>query len=154
MFWVRGNGGAEVVPDTAFDPVKARNRNVILYGNADTNAVWLQLLSGCPVEVRNGRARIGGRNYTGTDLAAYFVRPRPGSEIASVGVVAWTGRAGWVAASPGQYFISGAGFPDLMLFSAETLRSGTAGVRAIGWFGDDWSVERGDIVWNEGPAVR
>jgi len=40
--------------------------------------------------------------------------------------------------------------PDLLLFSAETLRSGTAGVRAIGWFGNDWSVERGDIVWNNG----
>jgi dienelactone hydrolase len=150
MFWVRGNSGVEVVPDTAFDPVKAKDRNVILYGNADTNAAWPRLLSGCPVEVRNGRVRIGGRNYTGTDLAAYFVRPRPGSEIASVGVVAWTGRAGWVAACPGQYFISGAGFPDLMLFSAETLRSGTAGVRAIGWFADDWSLERGDIVWNDG----
>jgi hypothetical protein len=37
-----------------------------------------------------------------------------------------------------------------MLFSAETLRSGTGGLRAIGWFGDDWSLERGDIVWNDG----
>jgi hypothetical protein len=36
-----------------------------------------------------------------------------------------------------------------MLFSAETLRSGTDGVRAIGWFGADWSLERGDFVLNE-----
>ena len=55
--------------------------------------------------------------------------------------------------SPGQSFISGAGFPDLMIFTAETLRSGTDGVRAIGWFGNDWSVERGDIVWNEGKGA-
>jgi hypothetical protein len=55
-----------------------------------------------------------------------------------------------MAASPGQYFISGAGFPDLLLFSAEVLRTGTAGVRAVGWFGNDWSVERGDIVWSDG----
>ena len=55
-----------------------------------------------------------------------------------------------MAASPGQYFISGAGYPDLLLHSAETLRSGTDGIRVIGWFGNDWSVERGDIVWNEG----
>jgi hypothetical protein len=26
-------------------------------------------------------------------------------------------------------------------------------VRAIGWFGNDWSVERGDIVWNEGKGA-
>ena len=52
--------------------------------------------------------------------------------------------------SRGQYFISGAGFPDLKIFTAETLRSGTDGVRAIGCFGNDWSVERGDFVWNKG----
>ena len=32
---------------------------------------------------------------------------------------------------PIQYFISGAGFPDLMLFSADVLRSGTAGVKVL-----------------------
>ena len=39
---------------------------------------------------------------------------------------------------------------DLLFFSAEALRSGTDGVRAVGWLGNDWSLERGDIVWNEG----
>ena len=150
MFWVRGNSGVEVLPDTAFDPAKFKDRNVILYGNADTNAAWPKLLPGCPVELRNGWARAGGKKFSGADLAAYFIRPRAGSAAASVGVVAWTGRAGWVAASPGQYFVSGAGFPDLLLFSAETLHSGTGGIRAVGWFGDDWSIDKGDIVWNEG----
>ncbi len=150
MFWVRGNAGIEVLPDTAFDPAKYKDRSVILYGNADTNAAWPKLLAGSPVEVRNGWARAGDMRYSGSDIAACFVRPRPGSDVASVGVVAWTGRAGWVAASPGQYFISGAGFPDLLLFSAEALRSGTDGVRAIGWFGNDWSLDKGDIVWNDG----
>jgi len=150
MFWVRGNGGAEVIPDTAFNPDKDEDRNVILYGNADTNAAWPALLPACPVEVRNGGAQVGESRYFGSDLAAYFVRPRPGSDTASVGVVAWSGPAGWTAAAPGQYFISGTGFPDLMLFSAESLRTGTDGVRAIGWFGEDWSLERGEIVRNSG----
>ncbi len=150
MFWVRGNAGIEILPDTAFDPVNHKDRSVILYGNADTNAAWAKLLAGSPVEVRNGWARAGDKRYNGADYAAYFVRPRPGSDIASVGVVAWSGKAGWMAASPGQYFISGAGYPDLLLHSVETLRSGTDGIRAVGWFGNDWSSERGDIVWNEG----
>ena len=153
MFWVRGNAGIEIVPDTAFDPAKHKDRSVILYGNADTNAVWSKLLPGSPVEVRTGRVRIGERQYAGPDHAAYFIRPRPGSAVASVGAVAWTGKAGWTAASPGQYFVSGAGYPDVLLFSAETLRSGTDGIRAIGWFGNDWSLERGDIVWNDGKRI-
>jgi dienelactone hydrolase len=154
MFWVRGNAGVEVLPDTAFDPAGFKDRSVILYGNADTNAAWAALLGSGPVEVRDGRARIGEKRYEGGDLAAYFVRPRPGSDRASVGAVAWTGRAGWIAASPGQYFISGAGFPDLLLLSAATLRDGADDVRAVGWFGNDWSVERGDIVWNDGKDRR
>jgi hypothetical protein len=153
MFWVRGNAGIELLPDTAFDPARFKDRSVILYGNADTNAAWTKLLAGSPVEVRNGQARMGEKRYTGPDYAACFIRPRPGSDVASVGAVAWTGKAGWIAASPGQYFISGAGFPDVLLFQAETLRSGTDGIRAIGWFGNDWSLERGDIVWNDGKRL-
>lgn len=149
-FWVRGNAGIEILPDTAFDPARFKDRSVILYGNAETNAAWTKLLAGSPVEVHEGWARVGEKRYAGAGYAAYFVRPRPGSDVASVGVVAWTGSAGWVAASPVQYFISGAGFPDLLLFSAETLRVGTDGVRAIGWFGNDWTIEHGDIVSNEG----
>jgi dienelactone hydrolase len=148
-FWYRGNGSIEVVPDKAFDAAKNRDRNVVLYGNADTNAAWGTVLGSSPIELRNGRARIGSRTLTGADLAAYFVRPRADSPTATVGAVAWTGTPGWFAAGPIQYFVSGAGFPDLMVFSADTLRSGTAGVKVIGWFGDDWSVERGDITWKE-----
>ncbi|MGE5359860.1 MAG: prolyl oligopeptidase family serine peptidase [Bacteroidales bacterium] len=147
-FWYRGNGSLDIVADRAFDPAKEPDRNVVLYGNADTNAAWKPLLAGSPVEIRNGRARVGDREFAGTDLGAYFVRPRPGSRLASVGAVAWTGAAGWVAASPVQYFISGAGFPDLLLFSTDMLRRGTRGVHAIGWFGNDWSIEHGEFEWN------
>jgi pimeloyl-ACP methyl ester carboxylesterase len=147
-FWYRGNSGVEVIADRAYDPAKDPDRNVILYGNADTNSLWPKLLANSPAEIRNGRARIGDHEFPGTDLGAYFVRPRPDSATASVGAVAWTGSAGWMAAGSVQYFVSGAGFPDLILFSAEMLRTGTGGVRAIGWFGNDWSLDRGDFIWN------
>ena len=150
-FWYRGNGSVDVVSDKAFDPAQDRDRNVVLYGNADTNALWARLLGGGPIDVRSARVRIGDREFQGTDLGIYFVRPREGSAIASVGAVAWTGAAGWSAVQPVQYFVSGAGFPDVMLLSADALKVGTAGVRAIGWFGNDWSVERGEFVWNGAP---
>jgi dienelactone hydrolase len=152
-FWYRGNGSVDVVSDKAFDPVKERDRNVVLYGNADTNALWAILLGNGPVDVRNGRARIGDHEFAGTDFGSYFIRPRADSPMASVGAVAWTGPAGWIAVGPIQYFVSGAGFPDLMLFSADMLRAGTGGVRAIGWFGNDWSLDRGEFVWAPGPST-
>ncbi len=148
-FWYRGNGSMEVVPDRTFDfdAARFRDRNVVLYGNADTNSAWATLLGSSPIELRNGRARVGDRMFTGADLAAYFVRPRADNPTGTVGAVAWTGAAGWFAAGPIQYFVSGAGFPDLMLFSADVLRSGTAGVKALGWFGDDWRIEPADLAW-------
>ena len=153
-FWYRGNGSVDVVSDKAFDPAQDRDRNVVLYGNADTNALWARLLGGGPVEVRSAKVRIGEREFLGPDLGIYFVRPREGSATASVGAVAWTGAAGWAAVQPVQYFVSGAGFPDLMLLSADALKVGTAGVRAIGWFGNDWSVERGDFAWGAAAAAQ
>jgi hypothetical protein len=153
-FWYRGNGSVDVVSDKAFDPAQDRDRNVVLYGNADTNALWAQLLGGGPVDVRAAKVRIGDREFPGLDLGIYFVRPREGSATASVGAVAWTGAPGWSAVQPVQYVVSGAGFPDLMLLSADALNVGTAGVRAIGWFGNDWSVERGDFAWSAAAAAQ
>jgi hypothetical protein len=154
-WWYRGNGSVGILSDKAFDPATmGRDRNVVLYGNADTNALWATLLGDNPVEIRNGRARVGGQTFTGTDLAAYFIRPRRDNPVVSVGAVAWSGPAGWTAAGPVQYFVSGAGFPDLMLFSADTLRTGTSGIRMIGWFGNDWSVEYGEFQPAPGDRVR
>jgi hypothetical protein len=68
-------------------------------------------------------------------------------------VVAWTGPAGWAAAGPGQYFVSGAGFPDAMIVSAEIFRLGTGGIRALGWFGNDWRLETGEFAWGAGPGA-
>jgi hypothetical protein len=52
-----------------------------------------------------------------------------------------------------QYFVSGAGFPDLMLFTADALRLGTGGIRAIGWFGNDWSAEHGEFAFASGSLA-
>src|SRR5262249_18428127 len=43
-FWYRGNGSVDVISDLDFDPKKDPDRNVILYGNAETNRAWSALL--------------------------------------------------------------------------------------------------------------
>ncbi len=64
-FWYRGNGSSRSWPTPQFDPLKDRDRNVVLYGNADTNAAWALLLAGDAIDVRNGRLRIGSREIDG-----------------------------------------------------------------------------------------
>ncbi len=146
-FWYRGGGALEVVSDQRFDANRDPDRSVILYGNAATNSAWPKLLATCPVQVRPGEVRAGTRAETGDDLAVLMVRPRPGSRVALVGVVAATGPTGRRLVERTRYFISGVSFPDLMIFSADALERGTAAVRAYGYFAADWSLDAGVFGW-------
>ena len=149
-FWYRGNGSIDVLPDTAFDPAIEPDRNVILYGNADTNGAWEPLLSLSPVQVHRGQIDASERQFAGDDLACLFVQPRPGSDVASVGVVAGTGIAGLRLTDRLSYFVSGAAFPDLLVIAPNMLTEGAEGLLAAGFFGQDWSVDGGEFAWAEG----
>jgi len=148
-FLYRGNGSFEVISDREFTPERYRDRNVVLYGNADTNRAWAALLSHAPVQVNNGGIRFGDRLLEGEDLGAYFVFPRHDSDTASVGVVAGTGTTGMKATYPNDYFSGITGFPDLLIFDVGWLKEGVDGIRVSGYFGNDWSIENGDFVVSE-----
>lgn len=151
-FYYRGNGSIDLVPDTEFDSSKEKDRSVILFGNADTNAAWKPLLGDSPVQVRNGHVSIGGREEAGDGLACLFLRPRPGSDISSVGAVSGTGLTGMRLTDRLSYFVSGAAYPDLLLLGPETLSEGTGGIHAAGVFGLDWSVNTGEFAWKTEPG--
>lgn len=146
-WYYRGNGAVDIVADKDFLPEKYKDRGVILYGNRDTNAAWNTLLKDCPVQVSKGKITVGEKQFAG-DLATYFVYPRPDSDIASVAVIAGTSKKGFQAANANQYFSGGSGFPDLMIFSADMLKNGIKEVKMAGFFGNDWSVEKGEFVSN------
>lgn len=148
-FWYRGNGSIEVLADSQFDPRSDRDRGVILYGHREMNAAWLALLADSPVQVDRSGVTLGTRTILGGDVACLFLRPRPGSAVACVGVVAGSGLAGLRVTNRLPYFLAGTGYPDCLVVGAETLRQGTDGIRVAGFFGNDWSVTRGDFAWRE-----
>lgn len=149
-FWYRGNGAVEVMPDTAFDPARHRDRGVILYGHAEMNAAWAALLGGSPVQVHRGEVRVGDRVVRREDAACLFLQPRPDSDVASVGVVAGSGLQGLRLTHRLPYFLAGTGYPDCLVLGADVLEKGTAGIVTAGFFGNDWSVEHGDFAWGPG----
>jgi hypothetical protein len=148
-FWYRGNGSVDLLADTAFDPDRERDRNVVLYGHADGHTSWKALLGSSPVQVRRGAVQVGERKEAGDDLACLFVRPRPGSDRALVGVVGGTGPAGLRLTERLPYFVSGCAYPDCIVLGPETLAGGSEGVRATGFFGNDWGVPSGEWVWKK-----
>ncbi|MCA9235463.1 MAG: hypothetical protein KDA44_08315 [Planctomycetales bacterium] len=149
QFLVRAGGAAAVIADVDFSSAGDPHRNIVLYGNADTNSQWRELLSDSPVQTRTGQVIVGGRPESGDNLACLFVRPRPGSSTAVVAAISGTGLAGMRATDRLPLFVSGVCLPDLLLFSSDAIEAGASEIRAAGWFGLDWSVEGGEFAWRE-----
>jgi hypothetical protein len=146
-FWYRANGSLPIVLDTEFQPLTRTDRNVILYGNADTNRAWAPLLGQSPIKVNRGRMTVGDRSFEGDGLACLFIRPRPDSDAACVSAVAGTGLPGMRLVSQVPYFRSGVGLPDWIILGPEALATGVAGVRGAGFFGNDWNLSDPDSGW-------
>ena len=144
--WYQGNGSVDVFPDTGYDPSKEPDRNVILYGNRRTNKLWKVLLADSPVQVDRGRVEVPGRTVKEDDICAIFVRPRAGSAMASVGAVTGTGVEGMRLTNLVRYLEPGLGLPDVTVFTSDVLTKGDAGIVMTGFFGLDWSTERGEFV--------
>ncbi|MBG80739.1 MAG: hypothetical protein CMJ39_08550 [Phycisphaerae bacterium] len=140
-FWYRGNGHLPFVPDSEFDPKADPDRNVIVYGNADTHTHWNTLVGSSPLQIERGSLKIGSRSIEGDDMAAVFIRPRPHSDVASVGVVAGTGPSGDRLSDQMPFFFAGVGWPDWFILQPDALMNGTDGVVATGFFDDDWSID-------------
>ncbi|HVV71190.1 MAG TPA: alpha/beta hydrolase, partial [Verrucomicrobiae bacterium] len=150
-FWYRGNGSVEVMTDEQFlRRTKKPARNVIIYGNSDDNSAWAALLANSPVQVKSGMVRIGTHELRGEDLACLFLQPYPGDDQALIGVVAGSGMPGLRLTERLPYFLSGAAFPDCLVVGTDMLSIGNPGIRAAGFFGNDWSVARGEFDWNSG----
>lgn len=147
QFYVIGNGAVDIMSDCEFTKLNRgdrsmQDRNVILYGNADTNSAWKVVLKNPPITVTRKSVKIAhGPTFKGGDLACLFVAPRAGSDTASVGVVSGTGLVGSRVTERMSYFMSGAGFPDYFVAGADMLEIGEDGVRITGFFGDDWKFD-------------
>jgi pimeloyl-ACP methyl ester carboxylesterase len=139
----RARGRAPIVRDTDVleGNLPSGEHNLILYGNADTNAAWNEVLPEVrPVDAKRGSLRVGSRTFEGDDLAMAFVLPRRGSDVALVGAFADTGPAGSRLGYLMQPFTSGVGYPDYTVFGPAVMDKGEDGVLAAGWFDHRWRL--------------
>ncbi len=149
MFQYQGNGSVELRADRDFDPAAEPDRSVILYGNAATHAAWKALLADSPVQVGRGFVQAGPERITGRDLAVLFLRPRPGSATACVGVVSGTGPQGMRLTNARPYLLAGYALPDLVVFDSGRGRPEGGGLRLAGFFGADWGWAGGEFARGE-----
>jgi pimeloyl-ACP methyl ester carboxylesterase len=147
QFWYQGNGAIVIIKDTDFTGTGESGPNYVLYGNAQTNTAWNKLLKNSPVQVTRGEAKIGNIEYKGKDIACMFVRPIKGTDDKTVGVISGTGITGMKLTDRRNYMQPAVSYPDLILYNSDILSKGIEGVLASGFFGLDWSVDKGEIVY-------
>lgn len=148
-WYYRGNGAVDIISDKEFSTEKYHDRGVIVYGNKNTNAAWNMLLNDCPIQVERNKITAGDKQWTGDDLAAYFVWPMKGSSIASVGAVTGTGLKGMKAANANQYFAGASGFPDFMIYGLDMLLNGVSEVKLAGFYDYQWKLGEDNLVENK-----
>lgn len=146
-FWYQGNGSIDIYADIDFNSSKYPDCNIILYGNRNTNTAWKKLLDDSPVQVGNNFVTVGGKKIKGNQLGCIFVRPRKGTEKASVAVITGSGLVGMKLTTRIPYMNPGIGLPDFTLFNPQLITDGEKGIVGTGFFGLDWSVENGEFVW-------
>ena len=145
-FQYRGNGSVDIVTDSKYNP--AWQRNVILYGNADTNSAWSPLLRTSPIQVSRGRLAIGDKVYEGPELGSIFVYPhRAHGKWILVGVVSGTGVPGLKTSDRLPIFTSGVAYPDWTVFTTDVLKHGTKGIKACGFYENNWTLSKSETAW-------
>lgn len=148
-FAYRAGGSLEVIPDTLFDERTTRDRNVVVYGNVNTNDAWAALLSTSPVQVRSSSIEVGFRRESGEGLGVLMVRPRSRNAESLVGAIGGTNLRGMQTTNRLRYFWSGVAYPDLTILGTNALNVGDNEVRAAGYFADDWMMKDADIAWRD-----
>lgn len=148
--WYQGNGSIEVIKDSDFDLAKYKDRSVILFGNSKTNSAWSLLLKDSPLQVNSGKVKLGDKEFNGNDLACLGIRPRADSKIASVGFISGTGVKGMKLANLAQYSHPYMSFPDAVIYDSGVLKSDDEGVKCAGYYGNDWSINKGEFIFSEG----
>jgi dienelactone hydrolase len=149
----RGNGTAQLLSDEAFlamQPHWRGQRNAVIYGHAGMNRAWTTLDPACPLEVRRGSVRVGTRTLERDDLAVLFTYPRRESPQAAAAVICASGPVGQRLSEHLSTFTSGVAWPDWAVVAPEMLAQGGAGALGAGFFGYDWTLERGQSAWQPG----
>lgn len=146
VWWYRANACPWILSDREY--LNRRNfprvggHNVILYGNADTNAAWGWVVpANCPLQVRRGSMQLGDKVWKRNNLAALCLTPgAEGSAAPLVGLVADSGVTGSRLGYTLRLFVSGVGYPDYVVWGPEVLHEGDGAVLAAGFFDHTWSL--------------
>lgn len=146
MMWYIGNFSFEIITDKEFEPKNYSDNNILFYGNENQNSAIKKLQNNLPVKVNNNFVKIGEDILRGKNLALYFIYPKNETGNNLIGIIAGTGSIGNKLTFLRPFLKPRAAFPDVTIFNEEILQGNNTGLKAVGFFGLDWSVANGEFI--------
>ncbi len=153
-WWYRGNGRGLLVADTDFDPKTYAGRNWILYGNEATNSVWKSLASDFTLSVAPNKIVVGEHTYEGPGFSCLALQPHPTNPDTLIGLIGATGHRGIRLTLPLRTFVSGVGYPDLLIWNIAAIQKGVEHVKLAGFFDRSWGLEKADLIEGGSPPKK
>ena len=101
-----------------------------------------QVAGSLPIKIEDGGVMVGYKMLKGADLAVKFVYPNPLAPENLILAEWGTSLVGMRLAGGLNCMYSGSGLPDFLVYDDAVRQMGYAGVRAAGFFNNDWQVDK------------
>jgi poly(3-hydroxybutyrate) depolymerase len=136
----RARAPAAVLPDTAVDAETVENYNLVLFGRPSDNAAYAAVADDLPLDVGDGRVRVGDETYRG-DLAASFLYPNPRNPDRLVQVDTGTSLSGLALTRVRDWSPTQVGTADYMVYDETVRYRKWDACRAAGFFDKEWAFD-------------
>ncbi|MGB9721299.1 MAG: prolyl oligopeptidase family serine peptidase [bacterium] len=142
-WWIRANGYVEIIPDTEITQEHIKNFNLILFGNAQTNAFIKKINKRLPINfgIEKGIA-IQNEVLKHSDLCLMEIYPNPFNLEKFVLLYSATTKKVQRYLGLFSAIYSGSGLPDFVIWDELAGRYGWAGVVGAGFFSKNWQLDR------------
>jgi len=146
----RGNGRVRIIPDTGVDAEIIKHYNLALIGNPKTNIVWNSIDKRLPINVDDDRVILNKNVIKGDHLATIFVYPNPLNTDKFVVCIGGTDSTGVKLTRLFSIFYAGEGLPDFLVFDNSVRLWGWAGIKAAGFFDNNWNLSKDSMYLARG----
>ncbi|RLG69727.1 MAG: hypothetical protein DRO11_07295, partial [Methanobacteriota archaeon] len=153
-WWWRANGWARILPDTEITDETIAKYNLVLFGGPETNRITKRIINDLPIRVEGEKVVIGDKEVRGRGIAVKLVYPNPLNPDRLVLVNMGTDIEGMRLTGAFTSLYSGSGLPDYLVYDKEIRRKSWGGIIAAGFFGKDWSLEKGITYIRSGAYTK
>ncbi len=138
LWYYRGNGFVEIIPDTEVTDQIIKDYNLILFGNTETNFILKWINYQLPIHMGEEYIVFDNKKLKDKNLVFVEVYPNPLNPRHLVLVYSPISRPAEKFMGIFSPLYSGSGLPDYIIYDESVLKYGRAGVKALGFFDKDW----------------